>query len=124
MVLDLSTFYALTGTAKLVGMSAYEGHLEALVPPGADVTLTGPAHVWLYLRITHSLHEFVHILTYNRPVTGLVEIFNHNPHATVQVGLWGRPPVCRFPEPPAPSPSPRSACRASWNCQVGDLTHT
>jgi hypothetical protein len=50
------------------------------VPPGSDVTITGNAPIWLYLRIAHALHGRARILTYNSPVTGLMEIFNHNPH--------------------------------------------
>lgn len=79
MTLDLSTLYVATGQAKLVDLSAYEARAKELVPPGADVTLTGPAPVWLYLRIAHALHGRARILNYESPVTGLVEIFNHNP---------------------------------------------
>lgn len=79
MTLELSTLYAATGTAKLADIPAYEAQVKELVPPGADVTLTGNAPVWLYLRIAHALHGRARILTYESPVTGLVEIFNHNP---------------------------------------------
>ncbi len=80
MTLDLSTLYTATGTAKLADLPAYEARVKELVPPGADVTLTGPAPVWLYLRIAHALHGRACVLTYDSPVTGPVEIFNHNPH--------------------------------------------
>jgi hypothetical protein len=80
MTLDLSTLYAATGTAKLADLSAYEARVKELVPPGADVTLTGPGPVWLYLRLAHALHGRARVLTYESPVTGPVEIFNHNPH--------------------------------------------
>jgi len=80
MTLDLATLYAATGTAKLADLPDYEAAALAQVPPGADVTLTGKAPVWLYLRLAHALHGRARILTYDSPVTGAVEIFNHNPH--------------------------------------------
>lgn len=79
MTPDLSAFCAATGTAKLADLPAYEARARELDPPGADVTLTGPAPVWLYLRIAHALHGRARKLTYDSPVTGLVEIFNHDP---------------------------------------------
>jgi hypothetical protein len=80
MILDLSTLYASTGTAKLADLPAYEARVKELVPPGADVTLTGPGPVWLYLRLAHVLHGRARKLIYESPVTGPVEIFNHDPH--------------------------------------------
>jgi hypothetical protein len=80
MMLDVSTLYASTGTAKLADLSAYEARVKELVSPGADVTLTGPGPVWLYLRLAHTLHGRARVLIYDSPVTGQVEIFNHNPH--------------------------------------------
>lgn len=79
MTLDLSTLYAATEQAKLADLPKYEAAALAQVPPGADVTLTGHAPVWLYLRLAHVLHGRARILAYDSPVTGLVEIFNHNP---------------------------------------------
>ena len=79
MILDLSQLYSTTGTAKLADLPAYEARVKEIVPPGADVTLTGPGPVWLYLRLAHTLHGRVRALTYDSPVTGPVEIFNHNP---------------------------------------------
>ncbi len=79
MTLDLATLYAATGTAKLADLPAYEERAKELVPPGSDVTLTGHAPVWLYLRIAHALHGIARSLTYDSPVTGPVTIFNHNP---------------------------------------------
>ncbi len=79
MTLDLATFYAATGTAKLADLPAYEKRAKELVPPGADVILTGQAPVWLYLRVAHALHGIARSLTYDSPVTGPVSIFNHNP---------------------------------------------
>ena len=79
MTIDVSTLYAATGQAKLADLSQYEQAVLAQVPPGADVTLTGHAPIWLYLRLAHVLHGRARILSYDSPVTGLVEIFNHNP---------------------------------------------
>jgi hypothetical protein len=79
MTLDLSALYATTGTAKLADLPAYEARVKELVPPGSDVTLTGPGPVWLYLRLAHTLHGRARKLFYDSPVTGPVEIFNHNP---------------------------------------------
>ena len=80
MTIDLSELYTATGQAKLADLPAYEAKVKELVPPGVDVTLTGNAPIWLYLRIAHALHGRARILTYNSPVTGSVEIFNHNPY--------------------------------------------
>jgi hypothetical protein len=77
--LDLASLYAGTGTAKLADLSDYERRARELVPPGADVKLTGQAPVWLYLRIAHALHGRARKLFYDSPVTGPVEIFNHDP---------------------------------------------
>lgn len=77
--INLSQLYATTGTAKLADLPAYEAQVKELVPPGADVTLTGPGPVWLYLRLAHALHGRARKLFYNSPVTGPVEIFNHDP---------------------------------------------
>ncbi len=78
--LDLATLYASTGTAKLSDIPAYQEKVKDAVPPGADVTLTGQAPVWLYLRIAHLLHGRAKRLWYESPVTGPVEIFNHDPY--------------------------------------------
>ena len=79
MILDLSTLFVVTGTAKLAALPDYETCARDLVPPGADVTLTGPAPVWLYLRLAHALHGRARKLRYDSPVTGPVDIFDHNP---------------------------------------------
>ncbi len=80
MILNLSTLFAATGTAKLANLPEYEAQVKALVPPGAELTLTGPGPVWLYLRLAHSLHGHVRKLCYDSPVTGPVLIFDHNPN--------------------------------------------
>jgi len=79
LTLDLPTLYACTEQAKLADLPLYEAAVLAQVPPGADVTITGKAPVWLYLRVAHTLHGRARILSYDSPVTGPVEIFNHNP---------------------------------------------
>lgn len=79
VTLDLATLYAATEQAKLSDLPKYEAVVLAQVPSGADVTLTGKAPVWLYLHLAHALHGRARILSYDSPVTGLVEIFNHNP---------------------------------------------
>jgi len=79
MTLDLATLYSATETAKLAALPAYEARLNELVAPGSDVTLTGQAPVWLYLRIAHALHGRARKLFYDSPVTGPVEVFNHDP---------------------------------------------
>ena len=43
MTIDLSQLYAADGTAKLAHLDAYVAAACAAVPPGGDVTLTGPA---------------------------------------------------------------------------------
>jgi len=80
MILDLSTLYTTTGTAKLADLPNYEAQVKQLVPSGADVTITGAGPVWMYLRLAHTLHGIARTLTYDSPVTGPVVVFDHNPH--------------------------------------------
>lgn len=75
--LDLSTLYAADGTARLSRLERYVAAAVAAVPAGSDVTLTGPAPVWLYLRIAHALHGRCRQLLYTSPVSGIVPIFDH-----------------------------------------------
>ena len=79
MTLDVSTLYSSTGQAKLAELDDYVSRATAVVSPGADVALCGSGPIWLYLKIAHALHGNVRVLTYDSPVTGPVEIFNHNP---------------------------------------------
>ena len=79
MTLDLSTLYPATGPARLSDLAAYVRAALAAVPAGDEVTLTGPAPVWLYLRVAHALHGHARRLLYDSPVTGPVEIFDHDP---------------------------------------------
>ena len=77
--LDLSTLFGAGGQARLAELDRYADAALAALPAGADVTLTGPAPVWVYLRIAHALHGKARRLFYDSPVTGPVEIFNHDP---------------------------------------------
>jgi len=80
MTLDVSTLYTATGMAKLAELPTYEAQVKQLVPSGSEVTLTGNGPIWLYLRLAHSLHGRARKLIYDSPVTGPVEIFNHDPN--------------------------------------------
>lgn len=77
--LDLKSLYAATDQAKLADLDSYVRVALEQVPPGDDVTLTGAAPVWLYLKLAHALHGRARRLLYTSPVTGPVEVFNHNP---------------------------------------------
>lgn len=77
ITLDLSTFF--TDTAKLSEIEDYENKAVVQAGEGNEVTLTGAAPVWLYLRIAHVLHGKAKKLFYTSPVTGEVNIFDHNP---------------------------------------------
>lgn len=79
ILIDLSALYGDTRQAKLDQLRHYEEAAIAQTPPGSDVVLTGRAPVWLYLRLMHALHGRVRVLSYHSPVTGTIEIFNHNP---------------------------------------------
>lgn len=78
-ILDISTLFHSTGTAKLADLSVYETAAKAAISPGADATLTGPRPVWLYLRLAHALHGHWRSLTYDSPVTETVLVFNRDP---------------------------------------------
>ncbi|HHL38918.1 MAG TPA: hypothetical protein ENJ37_00235 [Deltaproteobacteria bacterium] len=77
VVVDLSTLF--DGTARLGGLDGYIARVEELVTPGCEAVLTGRAPVWLYLKVAHALHGRVRRLVYDSPVTGEVEIFDHDP---------------------------------------------
>ena len=66
-------------TAKLEQLASYLQQAEALAGEGQDIVLTGAGPVWLYLKIAHALHGKAKRLIYRSPVTGDVEIFNHDP---------------------------------------------
>lgn len=65
--------------AKLSSIPDYETAALSLAGEGNAVILTGAGPVWLYLRLAHALHGKAISLYYTSPVSGLVEVFNHNP---------------------------------------------
>lgn len=77
VIIDLSGLFK--DQAKLAKLDEYID--KALEPAGEgnDVILTGQAPVWLYLTIAHALHGKARKLIYRSPVTGNIEIFDHNP---------------------------------------------
>lgn len=66
-------------TAKLEKLEDYVQQAEVLAGEGQEIVLTGAGPVWLYLKIAHALHGKAKRLVYRSPVTGDVEIFNHDP---------------------------------------------
>lgn len=77
VTIDLSTFY--TENARLPELDVYIEKAFALAGEGNDIILTGPAPVWLYLKLAHALHGKARKLIYRSPVAGDVVIFNHSP---------------------------------------------
>lgn len=53
---------------------------KLLAGSGNHIILTGPEPVWLYLSLAHELHGLCLSLSYDSPASGVVTIFNHNPH--------------------------------------------
>ena len=76
-VIDLKTLYG--EQAKLEDLPKYVEGAKVLAGAGSEVVLTGPAPIWLYLKIAHALHGKVKRLLYSSPVTGEVLIFDHDP---------------------------------------------
>lgn len=79
IVIDVQSLYKADGQAKLGLLPEYEAACLKLAGEGNEVTLTGAGPIWLYLRLAHALHGKARALFYASPVTGEVEIFNHNP---------------------------------------------
>ncbi len=79
IIIDLSTLYASTETAKIANIKDYVHQAITLAGEGNEVILTGAAPVWLYLKIAHALHGRSRKLIYRSPVTGDVVIFDHSP---------------------------------------------
>jgi len=79
ITIDLSEFYTATGIAKLSDLPDYLQQAKALAGEGNHITLTGPAPVWLYLRVAHALHGKAKTLTYDSPASGPVLVFDHDP---------------------------------------------
>ena len=78
VTIDLSKLFE--GTAKLNELEQYVKQAVELAGNGNEVTLTGGAPVWLYLKVAHALHGKARKLIYTSPVTGEVVIFDHNPY--------------------------------------------
>jgi CRISPR-associated Csx3 family protein len=78
-VIHVNELYEADGQAKLSHLSSYEARCVEQAEEGREVVLTGAGPIWLYLRLAHVLHGKVMVLYYDSPVTGEVEIFNHNP---------------------------------------------
>jgi hypothetical protein len=76
-VIDLKTIYG--EIAKLDELPHYIERVLSEAGEGRRVVLTGPAPVWLYLKVAHALHGKARTLVYTSPVTGDVVIFDHNP---------------------------------------------
>lgn len=77
VIIDLSKLYF--EKAKLAELEDYINKALELAGEGQEVVLTGPAPVWLYLKIAHALHGKARKLFYQSPVTGEVLIFDHSP---------------------------------------------
>lgn len=78
ITIDLAVLHG--GQAKLAEVTRYLSEAEKLAGQGNEVVLTGPAPVWMYLKIAHALHGKARALIYSSPVTGEVVIFDHNPY--------------------------------------------
>lgn len=77
VIIDISTLFNVN--AKLSELNGYIKKAKDLAGEGNDITLTGAAPVWLYLKIAHALHGRARRLLYRSPVTGDVVIFDHSP---------------------------------------------
>jgi len=77
ITIELNTLF--NGTAKLASLDHYIARALEIAGEGSEVTLTGPAPVWLYLKIGHALHGKAVRLVYRSPNAGDVVIFDHNP---------------------------------------------
>lgn len=77
--IDVSQLYAAEGQAKIHCLETYETKCLEIAGTGADVVLTGAGPIWLFLRLAHRLHGKARSLSYESPVSGRLEIFNHDP---------------------------------------------
>jgi len=75
--LDLKSLYG--EIAKIEELPAYIVKATELAGEGNEVILTGPAPVWLYLKVAHALHGKARKLIYSSPLTGELVIFDHDP---------------------------------------------
>lgn len=77
MIINLSSFFA--DTAKLSHLDQYKQKAVERAGEGAEVVLTGPAPVWLYLAIAHELHGRARKLYYRSPaLKDDLLIFDHD----------------------------------------------
>jgi len=77
ITIDISKFY--DETAKLSQLPDYVAQAKEKAGSGNVITLTGPAPVWMYLKLAHALHGKAVTLYYDSPASGSVLIFNHDP---------------------------------------------
>jgi hypothetical protein len=68
-------------SAKLNDIDSYIAEALKQAGMGNEVTLTGAAPIWMYLKIAHVLHGKAKKLLYSAPGQGIneFEIFNHDP---------------------------------------------
>lgn len=67
------------GQAKLYKMEEYLSKSQELAGYGNEVTLTGAAPVWMYLKIALSLQGKALRVYYEAPNCGSILIFDHYP---------------------------------------------
>ena len=82
-IIDLKKIYEkISGpSAKLNDMDKYIAEAIVDAGEGNNVTLTGAAPIWMYLKIAHALHGKAKRLLYSAPGQEITEfeIFNHDP---------------------------------------------
>ena len=79
VVIEINHLWEKDITAKLEKIPEYIRESNELAGLGNHIVLTGPAPIWLYLKIAHALHGTARRVIYSSPVTGEIEIFNHSP---------------------------------------------
>lgn len=79
ITIELDKLFQDTTTAKIENLPKYLEKVEKLVGDGNIVVITGPAPIWLYLKVAHLLHGKAKKLIYRSPITGDIIIFDHNP---------------------------------------------
>lgn len=75
--IDVSELYK--GRAKLKDADNYIKKALELAGDGNKIILMGPGPIWLYLKLSHALHGKARSLAYWSPVSGEIQIFNHDP---------------------------------------------
>ena len=78
IIIDLAALHK--GQAKIAKMDDYLRESKDAAGFGNHVILTGMAPIWMYLKIAHVLHGKAMRLSYDSPSTGMITVFNHNPH--------------------------------------------